>query len=553
MPDGPGSVVNQGSIIGTNDYGIEIGGAGSITNDLLVEGANGIDTSGAGTLTNVGIIIATNGSGVFFGDGGSVTNYAGKSIRGTSGGVIITSATGTLVNSGSIVASAGEAAELASGGTVSNLATAALIDGGYYGVWMPDGPGSVVNHGSIIGTNDYGIEIGGAGNITNNLLVEGANGIDTSGAGTLTNAGSVIATNGSGVFFGDGGSVTNDAGKSIKGTSGGVIITSATGKVINDGTIAASSGDAVELASGGTVSNATASTVIDGDYYGVWMPDGSGSVTNDGTIIGTNDYGIEIGGNGANVTNSGLIKGATGVDFAGTGGTLTTSGTIVGTGGVAVDIGTQNKLVAEAGATFVGKVLDPGGSDSLELAGAAPGSLAGLGSTIAGFGAVGVDAGSDWTLRGSSTAEDFLVDGTATVAAGGRLDIATIDPASTGLIALAAGAALEVGQAAARQTRMTFLGGNTLVIDHATAFGINVGSTAYAGPLLQGFGPGDTIDLKDIAPVGLQLVRAGAPGVLEIASAGAVKASLLFGASELAGLSLHLAGDGHGGTRLTAG
>jgi hypothetical protein len=548
MPDGPGTVTNQGSIIGTNDYGIEIGESATLTNDLLVQGANGIYVGGTGTLTNDGSVSATNGTAVFFGNGGNVTNAAGKTIKGTVGGAVMTTLVGHVTNNGTITATTGEAVELSAGGTVSNT-TGASIDGGTYGVWMPDGPGTVTNQGTIIGTNDYGIEIGQNATLTNDLLVQGANGIYVGGAGTLTNDGSVTATNGTAVFFGDGGTVTNDTGKSIKGTVGGLVMTTLVGHVTNNGTITATTGEAVELSAGGTVSNTTGAS-IDGGTYGVWMPDGPGTVTNQGTIIGTNDYGIEISGNGANVINNGTIQGATGVAFTGTGGTLTTSGKIIGTDGVAVSLGTGNTLVMEGGASFVGSVLDPAASDTLELGTKGAGTLTGLGTTIEGFGSIVVDAGAAWTLPGTSTAETMRNDGIVTVAGGGRLDVTTLDLASKGVFVLDHGATLEVGSALSATASFSFLGADTLVIDDAAKFGTAVGTTAYAGPLLEGFATGDSIDLKDLMPTRIQIKPVTAGGLLDVSSHG-MTASLLFQSPDLAGLSFHVGSDGHGGTLLS--
>jgi autotransporter family porin len=416
---------------------------------------------------------------------------------------------------------------------------------------MPDGAGTITNQGTITGTDDYGVEIGDKGTVTNDLLIQGANGVYTGGLGALTNDGTVDATGGTGVSFGDGGKVTNDAGETIEGTSGGVVMTSATGTIINDGKISASSGVAAELASGGTVSNA-AGAEIEGEDYGVWMPDGTGTITNHGTITGTDDYGVEIGGNDANVTNSGTIQGATGVAFGGTGGTLTTSGEIVGTGGVAVNLAAGNTLNVDPGATFVGEVIDPSGSDTLELSGGAPGTLTGLGTSILGFGAVAIDEGASWTLPGNSSINVLDLNGAATVAAGGSLDVGRIDPGSTGVLNLAADATLEIGAAPGGQTRIGFLGDDARVIDHASALGTDSGSAGFGGLLLTGFAGGDTIDLTDIAPDGLHLLSAAPAGHLELTdSSDQIVASLRFETSTLAPGTFRIGSDGHSGTLIT--
>ena len=45
----------------------------------------------------------------------------------------------------------------------------------------------------------------------------------------------------------------------------------------------------------------------------------------------------------------------------------------------------------------------------------------------------------------------------------------------------------EVAAALGTQTHMNFLGSSELLIDSAASFGVNVGSTSYAGPQLQSF------------------------------------------------------------------
>jgi hypothetical protein len=261
---------------------------------------------------------------------------------------------------------------------------------------------------------------------------------------------------------------------------------------------------------------------------------------------------VEIGGNDANVTNSGTIEGETGVVFEGTGGTLTASGKIVGTGGVAVNIGDDNTLDVEAGATFVGKVIDPGGSDTLELSGGAPGTLAGLGTSIVGFDAAVIDADATWTLLGPNSIDTLRNDGAATLAAGGSLDVATIDPNSTGVFNLGHDSTLDVGEAPGAQARIDFLGDARLVVERADAFGTSVGAPSHAGPLLQGFAGGDTIDLRDVASAGLQIHYVATSGLLKIRRAGMIEANLLFQSFDPLALSLHLAPDGHGGTLLKA-
>jgi hypothetical protein len=83
-------------------------------------------------------------------------------------------------------------------------------------------------------------------------------------------------------------------------------------------------------------------------------------------------------------------------------GTVTNFGTIKGTGGTAIRFHSPSaRLIEQASGVIVGNVL--GGGGTLELAGAAgPGTLTGLGSTIAGFATVTVDAAAHWSLSGTS-------------------------------------------------------------------------------------------------------------------------------------------------------
>jgi hypothetical protein len=79
-----------------------------------------------------------------------------------------------------------------------------------------------------------------------------------------------------------------------------------------------------------------------------------------------------------------------------------------------------------------------------------------------------------------------------------------------------------------------------------------VGTASYAGPLLESFTTGDTIDLKGIASTGLTLNYSATSGDLQIAnSTGAAVATLAFQNSTLGTGTFHVASDGSGGTLLT--
>jgi hypothetical protein len=89
--------------------------------------------------------------------------------------------------------------------------------------------------------------------------------------------------------------------------------------------------------------------------------------------------------------------------------------------------------------------------------------------------------------------------------------------------------------------KMQFLGStptNELIIDNAANFGVNVGLSSYAGPLLEGFAAGDEIFLKGIGNAVLNY--SAATGDLQITSAGKAVATLLFQNSSLGAGTFHV-------------
>ena len=82
-------------------------------------------------------------------------------------------------------------------------------------------------------------------------------------------------------------------------------------------------------------------------------------------------------------------------------------------------------------------------------------------------------------------------------------------------------------------------------------FGLNVGSTAYTGPLIENFAAGDTIFLKGLVPAGLAPVYSPATGLLQITNGTTTLASLAFDKATLAPGTIELTGDGLGDTLLT--
>ena len=79
-----------------------------------------------------------------------------------------------------------------------------------------------------------------------------------------------------------------------------------------------------------------------------------------------------------------------------------------------------------------------------------------------------------------------------TIALGAAEDLqltGSVNPASSGVFQLNANSLLEALADTGASNRIAFLQNGTLAIDSAAQFGINVGSTAYAGPFIQGSRP----------------------------------------------------------------
>lgn len=250
------------------------------------------------------------------------------------------------------------------------------------------------------------------------------------------------------------------------------------GVVQNLGTITALD-EGVNLAGGGDLINGSAADrtatisaryqgVIDGNYggaitltnfgviesqsSGVYLTHLGGSIVNgsasdrQAVIMGGNYGGVRIDPPWANATDNAPT-------------TVTNFGTIAGSSGISVQFGlkSDDRLIAEAGSTWIGAVL--GGGGTLELASGA-GTITGLGvsGTVSGaeamtfshFDAYILDSGTTWALSGSNLthpAQSFTLETGATIslAAGVKFDLAgpsTLDGDVTGEGGITIGAAV---------------------------------------------------------------------------------------------------------------
>ena len=564
-----GTVTNAGSITANaaGGAGIDLGAGGTVTNAAggsIYGTAFGVFATGQpGVVANYGVISGYHG--VALEAGGSLTNAAGAAITGHVSGVFSAGAPVTILNAGSITASGVAGLDIEGGGTITNQASA-VVSGSAFGVFLTGGDGTITNAGTISG-GSYAVKFSGSGNDrlvvdpgavfagavgggngTNtlelaagtgaiagintgefyhfqNLVIDAASTWSLTGGNTaasVTNNGTAVVTgsfgvtsavsnNGvissyNGVALGAGGSLTNAAGAAITGHISGVSSSGAPVTIFNAGSISASGAAGLDIEGGGTITN-QAGAAVSGSAFGVFLTGGDGTITNAGTISG-GSYAVKFSGSG------------------------------------------NDRLVVDPGAVFAGAVGGGNGTNTLELA-AGTGTIAGINSgEFYHFQNLVVDAASTWSLTGGNTVASMTNDGTAVV--NGSLGITSaLDPTSTGVFQLSAGSQLDVAAALGTQTQMQFLDGSALAVDNTAAFGTNVGSTSYAGPLLENFAGADKIDLRQFAFSGVSLNYDSAAGLLQIGNQSAQVASLKFQTSSLGTGTFHAVGDGGAGTFIT--
>jgi hypothetical protein len=538
---GSGTVSNNGSISG--QHALLLSAGGSVTNNSsgVIVANTGTNATGVfiknqfGTLSNSGQIsgTGTGGTGVYIENNGSVTNTQGAAISGTQYGVFLEGGAGTVENSGTI--SGVDGIVLGLGGDVTNAA-GAVITGTNNGVYAKyRATATITNSGSISGTGTAaaGIDIANGGSVVNQtggsisgtavgVFAGGSgpvvNGATVTNTGTITNSGTISGAHGVALLAG--GTVTNNAGSAILGQSAGVFDQDVAAGVINSGDIAASAagGAAIDLEAGGTITNNSGGS-LSGSQYGVFINNG-GTVSTGGTISG-GSYAIKF--TGTNTVNRVIVQ--PGAIFSGGAG----------------------------GASAASNTLEfAGGSGTLNGVSGGTGTITPTGQTAWSFyhfDTIAIDSGGSMTFSGADNVSVIANNGTIGVA--GSLDISTdIDPASSGIFNLASGAALEVAKALGSGTQMAFVSNSTLAIDDFTSFGLNVGTSSYAGPLLESFGAGDQIDLKAFGTAGANLSYDSSSGILQMFN-GAQQASLLFQDSSLGSGGFFAASDGGAGTLLT--
>ena len=341
---------------------------------------------------------------------------------------------GTIITNGYTLSGAYSSLSISSTGTIDGMAGAngaAGLSGAAGGVALTLPSAAYVNNAGML--------VGGAGGLGGNGTINavgaggaGGNGIDLSGRllNTAVIAGGVGGNGGAGTAAGSGG-------------AGGVAISSTSYVVVyNRGTLKGGAGGADGKGTGGAGGAGGAAVsmvgflgnygVIQGGAAGVGASGTggagvallSGAFNNSGSIFGgtaalagLQGDGVVLGGasGGAILSNdssSAYIGGVVGVYVGTTGNaTVINFGTIKGDGGIAVQLKSSgDRLIAEAGSTWLGAVKANGGA--LELA-SGTGTLTSLGATgtvsgaeamtFSGFGYIDLGAGSSWTLTGANS------------------------------------------------------------------------------------------------------------------------------------------------------
>jgi len=374
---GAANLVNAGLVRAA--YGLGFVGIGSVVNSgTVLASVAGVELQDASTIAPLGILL---NSGLIQAGMGTVANAGGTMVLGVgvtlTGGYVDNFAGGTIAGDVAIrstdTAAATHYTSIQSYSNPLYVYNAGLVTAGLAGVFISNASALVINSGTI-NAADYGVDAHTSATVINSGSINAS-------ARMFVNQYNVT-TGGAGILLLDGGSVTNAAGGTITGYNG-IYTYGAPGTVDNAGFI------------GGA-----------GTYSAVYLDTG-GVVDNSGTIAGPS------GVSGATmVTNTGVIESTGGTGFTPygvdmfAGGTLMNDGLISAASGYAVSFsaGTDNLLVIDAGATFIGAVNGgdlvggtAAGSSELALA-TGNGTLANFGAQFSNFQTITFDAGAAWTI-----------------------------------------------------------------------------------------------------------------------------------------------------------
>ena len=559
----------------------------TVTNSGTISGGTGLDLQNGGTVSNGGTITGSDGTAARFGssnnrlviDPGGVFN--GNVIGGSSnslsnvlelamgpGAGSISGIGAQFANFGFVVVDAGASWTCTGSNSIASVSELAVYGaltnaGDLQGNVDLQGGGSLSNvAGATVNGTAYGVA--GAVTVTNADVISStaAGGVKLEAGGLVTNgstSASIVGANYGVYIGGDAGSVTNIG--TITGPAVAGVLLNASGSVVNGDVAAAGASitgwSGVALYADGTVTNL--GTITGGGFAGIDLVQG-GSINNNksGIVAGTvqaNLFGVAVEGGAATISNAGTIAGATGIGFyPGAIGTVSTSGMISGTGGTAIDFGTgsDNVLKVLPGAVIQGTVTGAG-SNTLELAGGgATGVISDVGTSFTSFGQLQIDSAASWRMSGPNTIAHVTDNGILTLVSNASLDVTmAVDPGDTGIYQLESNSDLEIASIIGTNTQMEFLGSAQITVDHFDAFGTNVGTSAYTGPLVEQFVAGDSVDLADFTVGGVSLSYTAATGLLQIANTASQHATLQFQDPTLGAGNFHFADDGTGHTLIT--
>jgi Hint domain len=402
-----GTLVNNGEITGTGatSYGAHLIG-GAVTNQAtgaIYGKMDGVELDSTGRVLNAGSIDGKNTEGVYLYGGGSVTNQSGGTITGGVDGIKIDNAAGTVINAGSI-AGGTDAVNLPSGHEdllviVPNARFSGMVDGGNKIGASPVSTlelASGASAGTLTGVGSQYINFGAISidayatwTLTGDSI---GSGYTITDAGTLTNADSLgsivtlvsgavltnaatgaIATKGVAVTGLVGGTATVVNAGGITGATGGVYLNGG-GLVVNQGSIAGENGFGVYLGAGGTLTNNSDTASVYGTTTGVFVTDGSATISNQGTIDGS----------GANVGTYASVIGI----YLGNGGSIqnTTTGAVITGRDIGIDVHAGTVTIANLGTIS-------GASDGVLLEASASGTISNTGTAaLISGGSIGIDA-----------------------------------------------------------------------------------------------------------------------------------------------------------------
>jgi uncharacterized protein with beta-barrel porin domain len=457
-----------GSVGGSGGTVIEgTGGILDIYNGLIVE-ANGALKSLAGTaafvfndgtVTNSGVITGPTGA-IVLEAGGSVTNNASGQIEGLgknsfgietlkasanitnfgtiSGGTnaIVVGAGGTITNeTGASIAATTDPAILITGGN-ETIANSGVVTGGTGAIVLEAG-GSVTNHASGqiegLGKNSFGIEtLKASANITNFGIISGG-----------TNA----------IVVGAGGTITNETGASITATTDpAILITGGNETIANLGTISGGRGNAIHATSSSGSTFLTNAGAINGN---VELGSGTNTVTLlTGGIIKGN---LNLGSN----SESGLILDGTGQETLSQAvtGTITDPGSLTkqGSGTWIID----ENLSAPISANVIAGTLSVAQNATLT----SPKVTIANGGILTGTGTISGSVTNSGIISPGNPFGTLTIRGNFTQTSTGifRLQLGSLAPGQSGLLAVTGNAALAGTLQLVSTGNVQFLPGDKLV------------------------------------------------------------------------------------------